>query len=441
MSKRVIISVIGLIITLGMVSIAGEEDSRRIEEEKNAMIREIEQIQVRIEHLRLEAMEHELRAKQLQTEAARLEIQMRAETKKFKAHYEVAETERKVHQMFKEAEQLERRGHIDEAHRLRAHAEEIAGKIHAQMRQEQQRDLERMERNIGKLREASERAEKDGQIDRAKRLWDESEHLAEELERRIEGREREELMGMMHARMRELGEAIEKAEREGYERKADELREEANDLEREIHERERAMEAEHLEQEIHQLLAAAEEAEEQDKGDKADAMRHEAEQLERRLHELFEEDSDDEEDEDEDEEDEDDEDEDDDEDEVSIKEVPKTVRATILKHARGGAIEEIERENEDGTYIYEVEIIMGNKEIELKVAQNGELLGKEVEDEDDNDEDEDDDDEDDDDEDDEECEYEDDEDDLDELWEKIESLHRQLAELNEVVEHLRNELR
>lgn len=108
----------------------------------------------------------------------------------------------------------------------------------------------------------------------------------------------------------------------------------------------------------------------------------------------------------------DDEGEDEDEEQVSIKELPKAVRATILKQAKGGEIKKIERETEDGEVIYEAEVIMDGKEVELKVGPNGKLLAKEVE-EQDGEEDADDEDEDDDEDDEDEDEDEDDDDDED----------------------------
>jgi len=95
-------------------------------------------------------------------------------------------------------------------------------------------------------------------------------------------------------------------------------------------------------------------------------------------------------DDDDDDEDDEDSDDDEDEDEVSIKDVPKAVRATILKQARKGKVEEITKEKEDGKVIYEVEIEVGDKEYDLEIAANGKLLKKELEEEDDDDEDEDD---------------------------------------------------
>ena len=105
-------------------------------------------------------------------------------------------------------------------------------------------------------------------------------------------------------------------------------------------------------------------------------------------------------------------DEDDDEGDDSIGEVPRAVKITVLKHARGREVEAIECEDEGGQAVYEVGVIIGGKEGELKVDAKGKLVSKEIENDDDDD-DEDDDDEDDDDEDDDD-EDDDDEDDDDE---------------------------
>jgi len=75
--------------------------------------------------------------------------------------------------------------------------------------------------------------------------------------------------------------------------------------------------------------------------------------------------------------------------EVTIDQVPAAVKATILKAAEGGTIKEIERETKNGTTVYEAEVILNGKEVEIKVAADGTLLGKEVEDEGDDEEDED----------------------------------------------------
>ncbi|HUU94471.1 MAG TPA: PepSY-like domain-containing protein [Phycisphaerae bacterium] len=69
-----------------------------------------------------------------------------------------------------------------------------------------------------------------------------------------------------------------------------------------------------------------------------------------------------------------------DEQEVTLEQVPAAVKATILKESAGGKIAEIERETKNGQTIYEVEILVNGKEVELRIAEDGTLLGKEIED-------------------------------------------------------------
>jgi len=71
--------------------------------------------------------------------------------------------------------------------------------------------------------------------------------------------------------------------------------------------------------------------------------------------------------------------------EVTIDQVPEAVKATILKEAAGNTIEEIEEETKDGVTTYEAEWHEDGKEIEIKVAADGTLLKREVEDDDDDD--------------------------------------------------------
>ncbi|MBN2559608.1 MAG: PepSY-like domain-containing protein [Phycisphaerae bacterium] len=73
------------------------------------------------------------------------------------------------------------------------------------------------------------------------------------------------------------------------------------------------------------------------------------------------------------------------EEEVSLDEVPAAVKATILKEAKGAAITEVERESSKGKTFYEAEWVEGGKEVEIKVAADGTLLGREVEEEDEDD--------------------------------------------------------
>jgi uncharacterized membrane protein YkoI len=69
--------------------------------------------------------------------------------------------------------------------------------------------------------------------------------------------------------------------------------------------------------------------------------------------------------------------------EVSIDAVPAAVKATILAQAQGNAVREVEMETENGQTVYEAEVVIGGKEVEIRVAADGTLLGQEVDDEDD----------------------------------------------------------
>jgi len=89
---------------------------------------------------------------------------------------------------------------------------------------------------------------------------------------------------------------------------------------------------------------------------------------------------------DDDDEDDDEDENDEDEEQVSINDVPEAVKATILKEAEGGTIKEIESGTENGKTVYDADVIINGQEVEIKVAADGTLLSKKVEDDDENDE-------------------------------------------------------
>ncbi len=64
---------------------------------------------------------------------------------------------------------------------------------------------------------------------------------------------------------------------------------------------------------------------------------------------------------------------------VTLDQVPAAVKATILKEAAGAEIKEIERETKGGKTVYEAEFLLEGEEIEIEVASDGTLLGREVE--------------------------------------------------------------
>ncbi len=62
---------------------------------------------------------------------------------------------------------------------------------------------------------------------------------------------------------------------------------------------------------------------------------------------------------------------------IQIQDVPPTVRATIERIAAGDPVREIELEKEDGTLVYDVEILRDGEEVDFMVSTDGEFLGYE----------------------------------------------------------------
>jgi len=62
---------------------------------------------------------------------------------------------------------------------------------------------------------------------------------------------------------------------------------------------------------------------------------------------------------------------------ISLKDLPRRVRAAIKKHAAGGKITEIEKVNMNGTFVYEVEVVLNGKEIDILISAKGKYLGTE----------------------------------------------------------------
>jgi len=83
----------------------------------------------------------------------------------------------------------------------------------------------------------------------------------------------------------------------------------------------------------------------------------------------------------------DDDDGEDNEEDIALDQIPAAVKATLLAEAKGATIKEVERETRNGQTVYEAEWIVAGQEIEIKVAADGTLLKKEIEQDDDDDDD------------------------------------------------------
>lgn len=74
-----------------------------------------------------------------------------------------------------------------------------------------------------------------------------------------------------------------------------------------------------------------------------------------------------------------------DEREIKLDEAPAAVKATILKEADANKVDEVNEVTQDKKVTYEAEFKANGKEVEVKVAADGTLLKREVEEEDDKD--------------------------------------------------------
>ncbi len=62
---------------------------------------------------------------------------------------------------------------------------------------------------------------------------------------------------------------------------------------------------------------------------------------------------------------------------VSLAEVPPAARATIERLTAGGQIRELEKAQEDGRTVYDVEATVGGRDVEYDVAADGTVLTSE----------------------------------------------------------------
>ncbi len=64
---------------------------------------------------------------------------------------------------------------------------------------------------------------------------------------------------------------------------------------------------------------------------------------------------------------------------VSLSQVPQTVRDTIERETKGFDIDDLERDKDDGKIVYEVDAENDDRQIKLKIAEDGTLLQREEE--------------------------------------------------------------
>ncbi len=66
---------------------------------------------------------------------------------------------------------------------------------------------------------------------------------------------------------------------------------------------------------------------------------------------------------------------------VTIEELPSAVRSTFEKEGKGGKIEELYRETQNGKTLYEGEVVKGDRGTHLDVSEDGKVLTRSTHDE------------------------------------------------------------
>jgi chromosome segregation ATPase len=246
MCKNVVILSIACALVLCIASIAQDrvpvkdELQKRFDKNKDGfidgkeqgMLQKFEQTKERVEKLRVMAREAEEKAKNFRAEAEELQRNMEREFELPPAGGQVEQMHAELAGLKEAAERAQREGQPDKAAELREKAKRMANEIEIHQRELQEGKRVELKEQLGRLEKMVREAEEQGEEDKAKRLRAEAEKVGRQMEREFKLPPMAPHTEQMHARLVELKEAYERAEREGQHDKAAELRKEAEKLER-----------------------------------------------------------------------------------------------------------------------------------------------------------------------------------------------------------------
>ena len=286
MSKKTIQFIVGAVLVSTMLAFAGEEHRAQIEAEEQALLLKAQAFELHIQDLRAQSLEHEAQAKALQAEALRVEIEMRREIETHKIHIEMAAAEVEVQQILAEARHLGEEGHHEEAHELEAQAERQAAALNQRRRVMEEHELDQERQRSGHLREKAEAAKREGRPDEAHHLWTEAEAVEKRLAHALERREKRTHIEEMERKVHHMFQEAEELERQGRRDKAHALRAQAEELAQEVHAHMRNAEGSALEQaerEIMELRAQSERAEKEGRIEEAKQLWKQAAHMEEEL--------------------------------------------------------------------------------------------------------------------------------------------------------------
>ena len=66
---------------------------------------------------------------------------------------------------------------------------------------------------------------------------------------------------------------------------------------------------------------------------------------------------------------------------VTMDQVPAAVKDTLQKESGGASITSVDKESDEGKTIYEADAMIGGKNYEIKVAEDGSLISKKLDNE------------------------------------------------------------
>lgn len=198
------------------------------------MIRNFEQTREKVEKLRVMAREAEEKANNFRAEAEELQRNLEREFELPPAAGQMEPMYAEIAELKEVAERAQREGQPEKAAELREKANRMAKEIAIHKRELGEGKRIEIKEQLGRLEKMVREAEERGEKDKAGNLRDQAEELKRGLKRELKQQEKKAPIKDMPGKLTELIKAAERAEREGRPDEAAELRREAEKLERGI---------------------------------------------------------------------------------------------------------------------------------------------------------------------------------------------------------------
>jgi hypothetical protein len=297
MARAKIISAIGLVVILALVSSA-QTDERREGGDPPTMVGPSQpqprvgpgpippmQIRELAEQLRARAREAQELSDRLRRQADELDQMAQRRMGGGPGPQQMEQRRRELDEIREAIGRAEREGRWQEAEELRRHAEQLMGRPQPMPPGPRMEERQEIKRQIERLRDEARRAKEQGRMEDSERVWKEADRLEQVLrEQGPRGDERQE----MKRKIEELRNEARRAKEEDRREDAERLGQEANRLEQRLREqgpREKGEFGGPMPPEVQDILRAAEQAEREGRLDEARRQREKAEIVARELQE------------------------------------------------------------------------------------------------------------------------------------------------------------